>query len=60
MPGDSGKVIAARHFFGALADHMADPEKWAYMLREHGRTLRKQLAEVEKARAKERRPQSAP
>ncbi len=28
---------------------MADPETWAYMLREHARTIRKQLALAERA-----------
>ena len=45
-----------RHFLETLADQMADPEKWAYMLREHARTIRKQLALVEKASSKGRRP----
>ncbi len=50
------KVEVPRHFLETLADQMAEPEKWAYMLREHARTLRKQLAFVEKARGKAQRP----
>ena len=50
------KVEVPRHFLETLADQMADPEKWAYMLREHARTIRKQLALVEKASSKGRRP----
>ncbi len=44
------KVEVPRHFLETLADQMVDPEKWAYMLREHARTIRKQLALVEKPR----------
>ena len=36
-------VEVQRHFLETLAKQMADPEKWAYMLREHARTTRKQL-----------------
>ena len=36
------KVEVPRHFLETLAEQMADPEKWAYMLREHARTVRKQ------------------
>ena len=49
-----------RHFLETLADHMAEPETWAYMLREHARTIRKQLALAERARGKERRPPPTP
>lgn len=43
------KVDVPRHFLETLADQMAEPETWAYMLREHARTIRKQLTLVEKA-----------
>ena len=46
------KVEVPRHFLETLADQMADPEKWAYMLREHARTIRKQLTLAERARGK--------
>ena len=50
------KVEIPRHSLETLAEQMADPEKWAYMLREHARTMRKQLALLEKAQGKGRRP----
>ena len=37
------KVEVPRRFLETLAEHVADPEKWAYMLREHARTPPKQL-----------------
>ncbi len=50
------KVEVPRHFLETLAEQMADPEKWAYMLREHARTIRQQLALPERARGERRTP----
>ena len=41
------KVEVPRHFLETLADQMAEPETWAHMLREHARTIRRQLALAE-------------
>ena len=54
------KVEVPRHFLETLAEQMADPEKWAYMLQEHARTIRKQLELVERARGKGRTPPGTP
>ena len=58
QPGD--KVEVPRHFLETLADQMADPETWAYMLREHARTIRRQVEVVDKVRGKGRRPPGSP
>ena len=50
------KVEVPRHFLEALAEQMAGPDKWAYMLLEHARTIWKQLALAERARGRGRRP----
>ncbi len=38
------KLEVPRHFLETLADQMADPETWAYMLREHTGTKWKRRA----------------
>ena len=49
QPGN--KVEVPRHFLETLADQMTAPEKWAYMLREHARTIRKQSPLLERVLA---------
>ena len=53
-------IEVPRQFLVMLADQMADPEKWAYMLREHARTIRKQLARLDRARGKGQGPPVRP
>ena len=53
-------VEVPRHCLETVADQMAEPEMWAYMLREHARTIRKQLEVAERARRKGRRPPVLP
>ena len=54
------KVEVPRHFLETLAEQMAQPEKWAYLLREHARTIRKQLALAERVQGKGMRPPGTP
>ena len=57
-PGPKIPVITST--LETYAEHTEDPERWGYMLREHARTIRKQIEAYDLARMRQRSPEPKP